>query len=65
MGQGLVNDFSSIGICFTSLEDPFNVFLGPAPTGVIGLAGFAAVAVYLLVKLYQEEKAKEKMAENA
>lgn len=63
MGHGLINGFAAIGICFTSVENPCNVFLGPAPTGFIGLAGFAAVAVYLLVKLYREEKSLKKEEE--
>ena len=65
MGHGLINGFASIGIIFTSMEDPFNVFLGPAPTGIIGLAGFVAVAVYLLIKLHREEKNKINEAEKA
>ncbi|MBQ8877986.1 MAG: CPBP family intramembrane metalloprotease [Lachnospiraceae bacterium] len=65
MGHGLINGFASIGICFTSVENPFNVFLGPAPTGLIGLSGFTAVAVYLLIKLHKEEKTEAKQEENA
>lgn len=56
MGHGTLNGFSAIGIYFTSLENPYNVFLGPAPTGVIGGAGFIILAVVLLYLLYQAEK---------
>lgn len=56
LGHGLLNGFASVGIYFTSLENPYNVFLGPAPTGLIGGAGFLAVAAILLYQLYKEEK---------
>lgn len=56
LGHGMINGFASVGIYFTSLENPYNVFLGPAPTGLIGGAGFIAFAVFLLWKLYKEEK---------
>lgn len=59
MGHGLINGFASIGVCFSSVENPYNVFLGPAPTGVIGLLGFAIIAIYLLLKLYKEEKSEK------
>lgn len=56
LGHSMINGFAPIGIYFTSLENPYNVFLGPMPTGVIGGAGFIALAAYLLWKLYKEEK---------
>lgn len=56
LGHGMINGFASVGIYFTSLENPYNVFLGPVPTGLIGGAGFIVLAVYLLVKLNKEEK---------
>lgn len=56
LGHGMINGFATIGIYFTSLETPYNVFLGPAPTGLIGGAGFIVLAGYLLFKLYREEK---------
>lgn len=56
LGHSMINGFAAIGIYFTSLENPYNVFLGPAPTGLIGGIGFIALAVYLLWKLHQEEK---------
>lgn len=56
LGHSMINGFSSIGIYFTSLENPYNVFLGPMPVGVIGGAGFIVLAAYLLWKLYKEEK---------
>lgn len=56
IGHGVLNGFSAIGICFTSLQNPYNVFLGPAPTGLIGGAGFIVVAAVLLKRLYKEEK---------
>lgn len=58
LGHGMINGFATTGIYFTSLDNPYNVFLGPAPTGLIGGMGFillAAVCVYLL---YKEEKEK-------
>lgn len=56
LGHGMINGFASIGIYFTSLENPYNVFLGPAPTGLIGGAGFIILAAVLLWKLYKEKK---------
>lgn len=56
LGHGMINGFSTIGIYFTSLENPYNVFLGPAPTGLIGGAGFIVLAAVLLWKLKNEEK---------
>lgn len=56
LGHGMINGFASIGIYFSSLENPYNVFLGPAPTGLIGGAGFIITAAYLLVRLHKEEK---------
>lgn len=56
MGHGTINGFSAVGMYFTSLENPYNVFLGPAPTGLIGGAGFIIAAAVLLYLLYKEEK---------
>lgn len=56
LGHGMINGFATIGIYFTSLETPYNVFLGPAPTGLIGGAGFIVLAAYLLYSLHREEK---------
>ncbi|MBD5455361.1 MAG: CPBP family intramembrane metalloprotease [Lachnospiraceae bacterium] len=56
LGHSMINGFSSIGIYFTSLENPYNVFLGPASTGLIGGICFIGFAVYLLWKLNKEEK---------
>lgn len=56
LGHGMINGFSTIGIYFSSLENPYNVFLGPAPTGLIGGAGFIILAAVMLWKLKKEEK---------
>ena len=56
IGHGVLNGFSAIGLCFTSLQNPYHVFLGPAPTGLIGGSGFIITAAVLLFRLYKEEK---------
>lgn len=58
MGHGMINGFAAAGIYFTSLQNPYNVFLGPLPTGLIGGAGFIITAAALLLRLYREEKQK-------
>ena len=59
IGHGALNGFAAIGLCFTSLQNPYNVFLGPAPTGLIGGSGFIIAAAALLFLLHKEEKNKE------
>lgn len=56
MGHGMLNGFAAAGLMFTSLVDPFNVFVGPTPVGLIGGSGFIFVAAYLLYRLHQQEK---------
>lgn len=56
LGHGMINGFSMVGIYFTSLENPYNVFLGPMPVGLIGGIGFIVYAAFLLWKLHEEEK---------
>ncbi len=55
MGHGMLNGFAAVGILFTSLEDPFNVFIGPSPTGLVGGIGFILLAAFLLYRLYRQE----------
>lgn len=59
IGHAVLNGLSAIGLCFTSLQNPYNVFLGPAPTGAIGGMGFILLAAVLLILLYKEEKQKK------
>lgn len=58
MARGVLNGFNSIGVLFTSLDNPYNLLLGPVATGLIGGIGFLLVAVFLLYQLHQEEKAE-------
>jgi len=57
MGHGVMNGFAAVGMCFTSLTNPFNILLGPSPTGIIGGTGIIILAAVLLYRLYKEEKA--------
>lgn len=57
MARGVLNSFSGIGVLFTSMDNPYNLLLGPVATGLIGGIGFLAAAVFLLYQLHQEEKA--------
>ena len=59
LAHGTLNGFAAIGVYFTSLEHPYNVFLGPMPVGLIGGAGFILTAAALLFLLYREEKQKK------
>lgn len=56
MARGVLNGFNSIGVLFSSMDNPYNLLLGPVSTGLIGGIGFLLVAVFLLYQLYQEEK---------
>lgn len=58
MGRGVLSSFMSIGLCFASVENPYNIFLGPTAMGVIGCMGFILLAVFLTYKLNEEEKSK-------
>lgn len=59
IGHGTMNGLASAGILCTSLENPYNVFLGPAPVGLIGGAGFILAATGLLYLLYKEENGND------
>lgn len=61
IGHGTINGLASVSIYFTSLKNPYNVFLGPAPTGLIGGAGFIVLAAVLL---YQCNKKDNSSAPN-
>ncbi len=56
VGHAVLNGLSSTGVYYTSLKNPYNVFLGPMPIGVIGGMGFIILAGVLLFLLYKEEK---------
>lgn len=55
VGHGVLNGLSASGVYFTSLEKPYNVFLGPSCVGLIGGAGFIVLAAALLYRLWKEE----------
>lgn len=53
LGHGAVNSFSAIGIYFT--KDGGNPFIGPAPTGIIGMFPFIIVGILLILHLKKEK----------
>ena len=52
LGHGAINSFAAIGIYFT--KDGGNPFVGPAPTGVIGMIPFVVVAVVMVWRLKRD-----------
>ena len=55
LGHGAINGIGVIGMFFT--ENGGNPFVGPAPSGIIGILPFAIVAILMLVHLLKEKKA--------
>ena len=49
LGHGAINGIGAIGIYFT--KDGGNPFIGPAPTGIIGMIPFIIVASIMILKL--------------
>jgi len=49
LGHGAVNGFAAMGMYFT--KDGGNPFVGPTPTGIIGLIPFIIVAVIMILRL--------------
>ena len=52
--HGAINGIAAIGIYFT--YDGGNPFVGPAPTGIIGMLPFILVAIIMVVYLKRNEK---------
>ena len=53
LGHGAINGIAAIGIYFTA--DGGNPFIGPAPTGIIGMIPSIIVAIILLMQLKRAE----------
>ena len=49
LGHGAINGIGAIGMYFTA--DGGSPFVGPAPTGFIGIIPFAVVAIVMLTNL--------------
>ena len=54
LGHGAINGIAAIGIYFT--YDGGNPFVGPAPTGIIGMIPFIIVALIMALQLAKLEK---------
>ena len=53
LAHGAVNGIAAIGIYFTF--DGGNPFVGPAPTGIIGLIPFLVIALFMVINLNKKE----------
>jgi len=56
IGHGALNGFAGMGIYFTPRPEATDTFLGPAPTGLIGGAGFIVLMVILTVIMVRLQK---------
>ena len=54
LAHGAINGIAAIGIYFT--HDGGNPFVGPAPTGIIGMIPFLAAAIFMVLHLKKNEK---------
>lgn len=52
LGHGAINGFAAIGLYFT--KDGGNPFVGPAPTGIVGMIPFVVVAVIMVLNLKKD-----------
>ena len=55
LAHGAINGIAAIGIYFTF--DGGNPFVGPAPTGIIGMIPFLAIAVFMVIHLAKKKNA--------
>lgn len=53
LAHGAINGIAAIGIYFTATGG--NPFIGPAPTGIIGLIPFLIVAIIMVIRLKKAE----------
>jgi len=61
LGHGAVNGFAAIGMYFTAEGgDPF---IGPMPTGVIGMIPFMIAAVIMVLRLKKQPASSQEIAE--
>lgn len=56
LAHGAINGIAAIGMYFT--YDGGNPFVGPAPTGIIGLIPFILVAIPMVISLKRNEKTR-------
>ena len=54
LGHGAINGIAAIGMYFT--YDGGNPFIGPTPTGIIGIIPFVLVAIPMVINLRKNEK---------
>ena len=57
LGHGAINGFAAIGMYFT--KDGGNAFVGPTPTGVVGMIPFIVVAVFMILDLKKSKKSTD------
>ena len=55
LAHGAINGIAAIGIYFT--PDGGDPFIGPAPTGIVGILPFLAVAVALCLTYFRKRPA--------
>lgn len=54
LGHGAINGIAAIGIYFTT--DGGNPFVGPAPTGIVGMIPFIIVTIVMVIQLHRHKK---------
>lgn len=54
LGHGAINSFAAIGMYFT--KDGGNPFVGPAPTGILGMIPFVVVAIWMILDLKKKKE---------
>lgn len=54
LGHGAINGIGAIGMYFTA--DGGNPFVGPAPTGIIGIIPFVLIAIPMVIQIVRNEK---------
>lgn len=54
LGHGAINGIGAIGMYFTA--DGGNPFIGPAPTGIIGIIPFVLIAIPMVIHIVRNEK---------